>query len=127
MPDRTQAPAELTVIDRTYRFLIWTAEHVARFPRGHRFTAGARLEQQLYQVLDLLLRAKYTRDRAPLLRQANLELEVLRFQFRLVKDLKCLSRDSYGYAAETLNEVGSMVGGWLKSAAARSPAAPEGA
>jgi hypothetical protein len=111
------APPELTVITMTYDLLVWTAQHVARFPRSHRFTAGDRLDRQLYLVLDTLLRAKYTRERGPLLRQVNLELEVLRFQFRLAKDLKCLSLDSYGHAARTVNEMGQMVGGWLKATA----------
>ena len=116
-----QAPTELTVISRSYDLLIWTAQHVARFPRSHRFTVGDRLDRQVYAVLDRLLRAKYTRDRASLLRQANLELEVLRFQYRMAKDLKCLSLESYGYAARVVNEIGQMVGGWLRSSGSGTP------
>jgi hypothetical protein len=108
------APPELTVIAKAYQLLQWSTDRIALFPRWHRYTMGARLEQQVYGVLERPLRAKYTRDRAPLLRAVNLELEVLRFQFRLVKDFRCLSLDSYGYAARTVNEIGQMVGGWLK-------------
>jgi hypothetical protein len=108
------APPELTVIAKAYELLRWTTDRIVRFPRLHRHTLGERLEGQVYDVLERLLRAKYTRDRAPLLRDINLELEVLRFQFRLVKDFRCLSLDSYGYAARTVNEIGQMVGGWLK-------------
>ena len=55
-----------------------------------------------------------TRDRLTLLQQANLDLELLRFQFRAVKDLKCLSIDSYGSASRFVNEIGKLVGGWLR-------------
>jgi hypothetical protein len=118
-----QAPAELTVITKMYQLLVWTANHVAKFPRCHRATIGDRLGDQAYLVLDKLLRAKYTRERAPLLREANLELEVLRVQFRLAKDVRCLSVDSYGYAAGELLEVGQMVGGWLRKAGDAAPPA----
>jgi len=62
----------------------------------------------------LLIRAKYTRNRQELLHQANLSLEVLRFQVRLAKDLQCLKVESYGFAAKAIDEVGRLVGGWLK-------------
>ncbi|MBI1918348.1 MAG: diversity-generating retroelement protein Avd [Planctomycetes bacterium] len=114
-------PVDLPVIAKAYDFLIWTSRHVARFPRLHRFNVGERMERHLYGILEGLLRAKFTRDRVPLLRQVNLDLEVLRFQFRAAKDLKCLPIESYGHAAGVVNEIGQMVGGWLKSS--RGPSA----
>ncbi len=115
------APQDLVVIDRTYVLAVWTCEHIARFSRAHRFTLGDRLERQINRVLEGLIRARYdVRERLFLLRQVNVELELLRFQFRLAKDLRCLSLDSYGHAARVLTEVGSMVGGWVRSTAGRA-------
>jgi hypothetical protein len=111
-----EAPAELLVITRTYDLVLWTSRHVAQFSRAHRHTLGVRLENQLYQILEMLLRAKFTRDRTDMLRGVNLELEILRFQFRLAKDLRCMSLDSYGFASRSLVEIGKMVGGWLRHA-----------
>ena len=111
-----EADGELLVIARTYELVQWTCQHLIRFPRSFRCTLGDRLEHRLYDVLDGLLRAKYCRDREPILRGVNMDLELLRFQFRLAKDLRCLSLDSYGFAARSLNEIGQMVGGWCKSA-----------
>ena len=42
-------------------------------------------------------------------------LEILRFQMRLAKDLQCLKVESYGFAAKAIDEIGRLVGGWLKS------------
>ncbi len=108
------APPELIVIEKAHELLVWTLNHIAKFPRSHRYGIGLRLEERVTPVLELLLRAKYTRDRLPLLQQANLELELLRFQYRAVKDLKCLSVESYGSAARFANEVGQLFGGWIK-------------
>ena len=86
-----------------------------QFPRNHRFVLGERIERNLYDVLELLIRAKYTKYRQELLDQANLILEILRFQMRLAKDLQCLKVESYGFAAKAVDEIGRLVGGWLKS------------
>ena len=43
------------------------------------------MERRLYDLLETLLQARYTKDRQSLLRQANLSLEVLRFQMRLAR------------------------------------------
>jgi hypothetical protein len=124
-PAMAKAPAELGVIVRMYDLVLWTCKHLAGFPRSFRCTLGDRMEARLYQVLDTLLRAKYDRGRREaLLREANMELELLRFHYRMAKDLKCLSVDSYGHAARTVNEVGQMVGGWLRNLAGGPREAP---
>jgi hypothetical protein len=116
------APDELLVITKTYDLVIWTCNHVSKFPRSFRFTLGHRLEYRLYDLLEVLVRAKYDRQhRGEFLRHANQEIELLRFQYRVAKDLKCLSVESYGFAARSVNEIGQMVGGWLKQSSQGGP------
>jgi hypothetical protein len=106
---------ELTVITKTYDPIRWACQHTSRFPRQHRFVLGERIERRLYDLLETLIQARYTRQRQPLLEQANLTLEVLRFQMRLAKDLQCLRVNSYAFAGKAVDEIGRLVGGWLKS------------
>jgi hypothetical protein len=106
---------ELVVLTKTYDLILWTCHHTGRFPRNHRFVLGERIERHLYDLLEKLIRAKYTRQRQEPLGQANLLLEILRFQMRLAKDLQCLKVKSYGHAAKVIDEIGRLVGGWLKS------------
>src|SRR6516225_6638075 len=106
---------ELIVIIKTCDSILWSCNHTSRFPRNHRFVLGERIERNLYDLLETLIRAKHTRQRQPLLEQANLTLEILRFQMRLAKDLQCLKVESYGFAAKAIDEIGKLVGGWLKS------------
>ena len=106
---------ELVVITRTYDLILWSCHHTGKFPRNHRFVLGERIERNLYDLLETLLRAKYTRNRQELLYQANLLLEILRFQMRLAKDLQCLKVESYGFATKAIDEIGKLVGGWLRS------------
>ena len=76
----------LIVITKTYDLILWTCNHTSKFPRNHRFVLGERIERNAYDLLETLLRAKYSPQRQPLLQQANLMLEILRFQIRLAKD-----------------------------------------
>ena len=106
---------ELTVITKTYDLILWSCNHTSKFPRNHRFVLGERIERNLYTLLETLIRAKYTKNRQRLLEEANLTLEILRFQMRLAKDLQCLKLNSYGFAAKSIDEIGRLVGGWLRS------------
>jgi hypothetical protein len=78
---------ELIVITKTYDLILWSCNHTSKFPRNHRFVLGERFERNLYNLLETLIAAKYTKNRQRLLEDANLALEVLRFQMRLAKDL----------------------------------------
>jgi hypothetical protein len=111
---------ELAVIQKTYDLVKWSCAHVARFPRSQRFVLGERIERRLYDLLEVLIQARYTRERAELLREANLSLEILRYQWRLAHELRCLRTNSYGHATGALHEIGRLVGGWLKGG--REPA-----
>ena len=108
---------ELKVIADCYDLALYLSQRVEKFPRSHRYTLGADIERRVQTLLGQLIRAKYagTDARAALLREVNAELEVLRFQVRLAKDLKALPVKSQGHAAVLVEGVGAQVGGWLKS------------
>jgi 23S rRNA-intervening sequence protein len=108
---------ELTIITKTYDLILWSCNHTSRFPRNHRFVLGERIERNLYTLLETLIRAKYNKSRQRLLEESNLTLEILRFQMRLAKDLQCLKVESYGFASKAIDEIGRLVGGWLRSRA----------
>jgi 23S rRNA-intervening sequence protein len=117
---------ELPLIQKTYDLLLWLTNHIITFPRSHKFNLGDRMERHLYGVLENLLRAKFNQDRVAILQTINLDLEIFRFQLRLARDQKCLSLDSYGFAIQGTNEIGQMVGGWLKKSRSVQAAATGG-
>ena len=84
-----------------------------QFPRNRRFTLGERIESGLLLVLERLVEAAYSRNRRPMLQQANLQLEVVRHLWRLAEELKVISMNSYGHGAKLMVELGRQVGGWL--------------
>jgi len=42
---------ELTVITKTYEFILWSCNHTGKFPRNHRFVPGERIERNLLTSL----------------------------------------------------------------------------
>jgi hypothetical protein len=67
-------------------------------------------------VLEKLVDATYSRQVETTLREVNLALERLRFLFRLSKDLHYLDLKRYEYVAREIDEIGRLVGGWLRTA-----------
>ena len=108
-------PKELKIIQDFYDFMLWMIKHTEKFPRHHRYSLGVSIETRLQKILELFLKAKYRKEKNKVLNDANIELEILRFQLRLAKDLKVLTIKSYGFGSKGLLEIGSQVGGWLRS------------
>jgi hypothetical protein len=108
---------ELKVIADFYDFMLWTIGHTEKFPRHHRYSLGLAIENRLQRLLELLIRAKYAREKAHILNDANMELEVLRFQLRMAKDLKVLTVKSHGHSAVLMQTIGAQIGGWAKTRA----------
>lgn len=103
-------------LEAMYQFLLWLILHLEKFPRSQKFLLGDRLQTQALSVLESLIAATYLgQERTRHLRSANLELEKVRFGIRLAKDLGHLDFARYEYAVRSLHEVGSLVGGWLKT------------
>jgi len=106
---------QLTIFEKTYQLVLWLYPTVNRFPKIQRFVLGQQIENTALDILRGIIRANAERDKLPLLRRASVDLDTLRILLRLSKDLKIISVRQYGFAAERVNEVGKLLGGWIKS------------
>jgi len=96
--ERAQPAEELVAITKAYDLVREMTQRVGKFPRDFKFLLGDRILSNVYDVLDLLVEAKYTRNKDLLLDRANLRLEQMRFQVRLAHDEKLLSTHQYEVA-----------------------------
>ena len=112
-PSRRQSE-ELLVITKMYDLVRELTVRVRKFPRDFRFVLGDRILRGAYDILDLLIEAKYSRQRRGLLTRANVRLEQVRFQIRLALDEKLLAINGYEHVARMQNDVGRLLGGWLR-------------
>jgi len=98
---------ELPVIAKAFDLARELTRRSRKLPRDLRFVLGDRMLTTSYDVLDLLIEAKYSR--------ANLLLERLRFQVRLCQEERLISPRQYEFVAGLIHETGQQVGGWRKA------------
>ena len=98
-----------------FQFLVWVTAKVEKFPRTHKFTVGDRIHAMVIDIQQGLVEATYTRERTGLLRKVQVDLEKLRFLFRLAAECRLINADSYQHAARQIDEIGRMTGGWQKA------------
>ena len=106
-----------TIAQKVYLLLRSSIPVLNRFPRNQKFTLGDRIQNQLSDLLELYVQAFYApkSEKYSLLLKANIQLEIIRYYFRLAYDLGLYASTQYQYFAEALHEIGSMTGGWIKS------------
>ena len=107
------------IILKTYTFLVYMVPILAKFPRDQKFLVGDRIETKILDVLDTFVAAYYSPkpEKHPLLKEANIKLEQLRYLVRMTNDLHLINHEKYGVMSEKIDEIGKMCGGWLKSVA----------
>ena len=124
-PSAAAAPARgrtnVAAVEGAYQLLLWLVPVLDGLPRRQKFQLGDRLQTAAQDVLDRLVEAAYSRDRADLLRQANLGLEKLRFGLRLAHDLTLLDFRRYEHAARLVDALGRQLGGWQRAERQRGP------
>jgi 23S rRNA-intervening sequence protein len=109
--------AELPIIQKTYDLIKWYIPHLNKLPREHKFILGDRMARGLYGLLDALVKAQFIRNKGEQLQAINSELDILRYQTRLLYDFNLLPVRQYEFVSKAMNEIGSDLGGWIKQQA----------
>ena len=105
---------DLSVFVKWIEFIEWLFPHTQKFPKCSRFTLALRIENYALNIIEDLVEARYSKNKIEILRKINLSLEKIRIMLRLSHKFRHLSTQSYEFACRSLNEVGSMIGGWIR-------------
>lgn len=105
---------DLPVFVKWLEFLNWLIVAVDKFPKKIKFTVTDRMLNIALDTVELLVVARYSRNKVGSLRDVNLNLEKLRLLLRISYEHKFLSHAGYKQAMYHINEAGKMVGGWIK-------------
>lgn len=110
---------ELTIYQKHYDLILYAWPIINGFPKAQKFVLGQQIQNCLLDIARLIVQANKQRgSRLALLAQVDVEIEKLRLLIRLAKDLRMVSVKQYGALAERSNEIGRLLGGWIKSQAA---------
>jgi len=86
-------------------------------PKQDRFTVFERGESTILNVLEYIMQASNESkiEKLSVLEKASIKLNMLRVFVRLMKDIKSIDNKKYIELESILDEIGRMLGGWIRS------------
>lgn len=103
------------IFARTYDLLRWLIPQTIKFPRQQRFVLAEAVQRTALQFQEQIIEAAYAEQPKPALRAADVTLTKLRTYLRLCRDLELLSFGQYEHVARMVDEIGRLLGGWVRS------------
>jgi hypothetical protein len=106
-----------SIIQKVYDFYAELYLMVEKMPKKDKYALGEKLQKITLDFLELLITAgnKPKDEKFPFLELANTKLEILKITIRLAHEVKAIPTNKYNSLELKLQEVGRMLGGWIKS------------
>jgi hypothetical protein len=97
-------------------------EFLPHIPKDARYTLGTKIDNLLIETIELIFTASYLKreQKLPYLQKAAAKLDIVKFFFQIIWEIKALDNKKYVLISEKLNEVGRMLGGWLRQTTSRN-------
>lgn len=85
-------------------------------PKSARYTLGEKIDVCLLETAEFLFSASYvpTSERFLFVRRAGAKLDLAKFFLQIAWEIKALDTKKYAMLSEKLDEIGRMLGGWIK-------------
>ena len=87
------------------------------FPRKSRYILGVKIDELFLDTIELLFIAGSLNrtQKLPVFQKASGRLDLLKFFIQLAWELKIFDNKKYVLLSEPLNDIGKMLGGWIKN------------
>ncbi len=104
-------------------YLLWYG-YYQKLPRVHRYTLGERIDALFVEIIEAIACASYALKSAkePYLRLAARKLDALKILLLVLWESKSLDTEKYVALSVPLDEIGKMLGGWLRGIETKTPA-----
>lgn len=109
----------LPAVQKAYDLNRWLLPQLERWSRRYKFSLGRRVQETALDLCLALIEAGHAQSKPRPLYRANRLLDQLRILLRLAHDLHLLSARRHEYVTGHVDELGRMIGGWLRSTSAR--------
>jgi hypothetical protein len=86
-------------------------------PKDSKYTLGAKVDSLFLEVTEETIKASSSNKLEKLisLKRASIKLDLLKFFLQVTWEIKSLDNKKYINLSEKINEIGKMLGGWIKS------------
>ncbi len=102
------------IFTQCYSLVAWILARTTSFPRHLRSTLGERLAVNSIELLERITEALFVRSKSTILSHADSHLRRVRILLRLARELGCLTPKQHSFAVKQADEVGRMLGGWMR-------------
>ena len=107
----------MPIIQKVYDFYREFHRITAQMPKYDRYTIGEKIANTTLKFFEDLIHASRTdrKNKLNYLEWAATKLDLIKLLLRLSEDEKAISTKNYLSLSEKLQEVGKMLGGWIRS------------
>jgi len=108
---------DIPIFKKTYELYKTFYGYRNTVSKQDRYTLWQRCENLILDILENILWASQLpkKDKLPILEKASLKLNFLRVFLRLCKEIKTIDNKKYVLLQEIIDEIGRMLGGWIRS------------
>ena len=112
---------DILIFAKTYEFYKRLTLAIAAFPKTKRYTLGQKLDNITLEILELLFSVPVAQNKILALQQISIKLDLLKVLLRIAKDSQAISNKNYLELETILQEIGRMLGGWIRAVKQSSP------
>lgn len=113
----------LTIIQKLVGVYKLWHEFLNHFHKQSRYTLGEKIDNLFIEIIELVFTAIHlSKDQKfPYLQKASIKLDILKFFVQMTWEMGILDNKKYVLLSEDLEEIGKMLGGWLRQFIKNSP------
>jgi len=114
-PDTPPRVTDLLIRQKCEAMIVYGYVALRQFPKFERHVLAAEIRVSMLGLLRLIVVCNKRYHKKTTLQDLDAELDLLRCQVRLGKELGYLDFQKYETWAKLNDEIGRMIGGWIKS------------
>lgn len=109
--------SDVPIIQKVYDFYREFYLLIPQMPKQDRHTLGEKIQNTCLEFIKSLIYASRTdkKNKFSHLEKAAMQLDLLKLLLRLAEDTKSIPTKRYLALSEKLQEIGKMLGGWIRS------------
>ncbi|MDY0204936.1 MAG: diversity-generating retroelement protein Avd [Desulfovibrio desulfuricans] len=108
---------DLIIIQKIEEMILYGYSAVQHFPKSERHVLSQELRLTMWNLLRLTVVLAKRYHKKTTLQEVDAELELLRREIRLAKNLGILPFKRYEVWSRHLDEIGRIIGSWIKKTA----------
>jgi len=117
MTTQLRSVLDIPIFHRIYDLYKLLHSHQAQIPKLQRYTLWQKCENTTLALLEVLIETGHQKgeDRIQTLYSLSNKLDLLKVLVRLAKETRTIDNSRYLEIQAVIQEIGKMIGGWIKS------------